>query len=609
MNSEKNNDNKLSLAVFREMFRNSGRLTKIIWKEKRGIIIASFFVFAIISTAPFLQSGLNGLLINELVKIAGNGNMSLNLIIIIIAVVSASFVLSAMFKIQEYVSRIFYFLLEEKITLLVLKKKGEIDIASHENPKQNDLLNKIKEHGVWRTQNFAHRQYYILQNIIEVIIASGILIFFKWWIFLILIIGTLPEFIIELKYGEHIWNIHTARAEIRRKYWELESHFNFISSITELKLFQNTFYFVNQIKELLVNFLNEQKNTEKKKILNQLWSVSLSQIAVAFAMVFFIFQIIQGNILIGTFVFIFTSVANLRTSLSGLFDNLGRQYQDGLFVTDVFKFLYIPPAIKKPEKGIILNPLKTPEIIFENISFKYPDTGKFVLKNFSLKIEAGEKLALIGVNGAGKTTLIKLLCRFYDPTEGKILINEHDLKEIDLESWYTMLGAIFQDYSHYHFIVRDAIAIGKTGVEQKIKKVKDAAKASEADIFIEEWEKAYDQMLGKEWSEGIEPSIGQWQKLALARAFYRDPKILILDEPTSSIDAEAETKIFEKLEALPKDRTVILISHRFSTTRHADKIAVIAYGTLKEYGSHEDLIIKKNGIYARLFNLQAKGYK
>jgi ATP-binding cassette subfamily B protein len=225
-----------------------------------------------------------------------------------------------------------------------------------------------------------------------------------------------------------------------------------------------------------------------------------------------------------------------------------------------------------------------------------------------LKITPGEKIALVGVNGAGKTTFVKLLCRFYDPDEGRIMIGGHDLKEIDLEGWYNQLGAIFQDYSRYHLIVKEAIAIGRSGQASSLEKVKEAAQASEADTFIEEWEKKYQSMLGKEFTEGIEPSIGQWQKLALARTFYRDPKIMILDEPTSSIDAEAEAKIFEKLELLPSDRTVILISHRFSTVRQADKIGVIMEKGLQELGTHQDLL-KLNGTYAKLFNLQAKGYK
>ena len=329
---------------------------------------------------------------------------------------------------------------------------------------------------------------------------------------------------------------------------------------------------------------------------------------IAFAIVYFVLQVVKGNLLIGTLTFILASIGDLRQSLSGLFSNLGRQYQDSLFVTDIFRFLSLKPIIKKPEKGIVLDSKQTPEIAFEHVTFSYPGTKKTVLKDFSLKIAPGEKIALVGVNGAGKTTFVKLLCRFYDPDGGKITIDGHDLKEIDLESWYNQLGAIFQDYARYHFIVKEAIAVGRTGVASSLEKVKEAAKASEADTFIEEWEKKYDQMLGKEFTEGTEPSIGQWQKLALARTFYRDPRILILDEPTSSIDAEAEAKIFEKLELLPKDRTVILISHRFSTVRQADKIGVVEEGGLKELGTHEDLL-KLNGTYANLFTLQAKGYK
>jgi ATP-binding cassette subfamily B protein len=284
------------------------------------------------------------------------------------------------------------------------------------------------------------------------------------------------------------------------------------------------------------------------------------------------------------------------------------QYKDSLFVTDILKILDTKPAIKQPETGIILDPSVTPEIEFQNVSFIYPNSDRMVLKNLSLKIRAGEKLALVGVNGSGKTTIVKLLCRFYDPTEGKILINGNDLRDIDLGSLYYLMGVLFQDFATYNFPVKQSIAMGRPTDDIDLEKVKNAAETSESDTFISQWSNGYDQMIGKEFTGGIDPSKGQMQKLALARTFYRDPKFLILDEPTASIDAEAEAKIFERLESLPADRTVILISHRFSTVRKADTICVINDGAISELGSHQELITL-NGIYARLFNLQAAGYQ
>lgn len=329
---------------------------------------------------------------------------------------------------------------------------------------------------------------------------------------------------------------------------------------------------------------------------------------IAYALVVLVEKVIAESILIGTFTFFLASIGGLRQSLSGFFGNLGRQYHDGLFIGDVFALLDLKEVVERPKSGIRLDPAKTPEIRFENVSFSYPGAGRATLKDFSLVILPGEKVALIGINGAGKTTFVKLLCRFYDPDDGKILIDGHDLRDIDLESWYTLLSVLFQDYAKYHFIVKEAIAVGRIESKFSLERVKDAAKTSEADVFIEELARGYEQKLGKEFTGGIEPSVGQWQKLALARTFYRDPAILVLDEPTSSIDAEAEAHIFERVEALSQNRTVILISHRFSTVRHASKIAVIEDGTVTELGTH-DALLEFKGTYARLFYLQARGYK
>lgn len=608
MDKNKKNNNKISFFAFWEIFRNSRRLSKMIWKEKKAIIIAIVFVFLILSFSPFLQSGTQGLLINELIKMEKNGGINYYLALLILAAAIFMFIPEIFRKLQEYLSQLFFLFMGEKFEILAIKKKGEIDIAVQENPKFNDLLNRISEKGMYGAPNFIERQFYLTQNLIEFAVASVVIFSFKWWIFIIIFAGTIPEFAAGIIYGQDVWGIHNAKAEVRRKYWNLRKHFDYIPSVIELKTFQNTKYFLSVIKELYRSFLKEQIKNERKRIINEFIAVFISQAAMIFAMIFFIIQVASGNMLVGTLVFVIGSMGHLKNALFSLFINLGRQYQDSLFVSDFLEFLDIKPVIKKPETGIVLNKNKTPEIIFDNITFSYPGTEKIILKNFSLKISAGEKLALIGINGAGKTTLIKMLCRFYDPTNGKILIDGRDLKEIDLESWYYNLGVLFQDYDHYHFVVKDAIAVGRSGNGTDMQKIKASAKASEADIFIEEWENSYNQMLGRQFNEGTEPSIGQWQKLALARTFYRDPRILILDEPTSSIDAEAEAKIFEKLENLPHDRTVILISHRFSTVRHADKIAVIENGELKELGRHKELL-EKDGIYAKLFNFQAKGYK
>lgn len=599
---------RFSSSVFRRVFGNASRITALLWAKKKGLTFALACTFAVVAAGPFLQAGARGLLINELVRIIGTNNIDSQLLGLIVLFLASTIMPSAFIPLQNYFDRKLWFFMAEEFELSLVKKRGEIDVAIYEDPEKNDLFQKVTENGIWRIQNFADRQFYLFQNIFEVVLAAVILASARWWVFGVIIISSIPELIIEARHGHRVWNIHSARAEVRRRFWDLQRHFQWLPELIELKVFQNIGYFFKTIKELLQKFHAEEIKNEKRKVLSELSSLVLSHGGIAFASVWFIFSVTRGEIQIGTLTFLLASIVNLRRSLSGFFSNLGRQYQDSLFVNDVFSLLDLPPAIPKPIKAVALDHSRTPEIVFEDVTFKYPGTDIEVLKSFFLKIPAGEKIALVGANGAGKTTLIKLLCRFYDPDKGKILIAGRDLRDLDLESWYRELGVLFQDYVNYHFIVEEAIAVGRTGGGSNLEKVKAAAQASEADIFIEEWEKAYKQMLGKQFTGGIEPSIGQWQKLALARTFYRDPRILILDEPTSSIDAESEAKIFEKLEQLPKDRTVILISHRFSTVRQASRICVIENGRLSELGTHEELL-KLNGTYARLFRLQAKGYR
>ena len=602
---------KASLRGLRDLIRNNKRLTKLTWKYSRGLLFATVITSLFMAVLPFLRSGVFAVLINDLVKSLSTGDsisLSSHVIALLGLAVTVSVLPQFFFVVKNLVDRRLWFVLSEKFELMYIKKQGEIDVATYENPKFNDLLSKARDRSIYPMSNLLQGQFENLQNIIGVGVASAILISVNWKLFAILFVGSIPKFVVELIYGRMVWGIFDANAETRRRYYDSKHHFEWLPYLTELKIFQSVGYFFGIIEKLMMSFNKEQVKAERKKFLNQLLALSVSMSTEAVALTILILSVIHRNVDIGTMTFVIASMYELQNAFSGFFMSVAGQYKDSLFVTDILKILDTKPVIKKPDPGIVIDGSVTPEIEFQNVSFSYPGTARLILKNLSLKIDRGQKLALVGVNGSGKTTIVKLICRFYDPTEGRILINGYDLRDIDLESLYHLMSVLFQDFATYNFPVKQSIAMGRPSDTIDMEKVVKAAQISESDTFIKEWSHGYDQMIGKEFSDGLDPSKGQMQKLALARTFYRDPKFLILDEPTASIDAEAEAKIFERLESLPQDRTMILISHRFSTVRKADKICVISEGKITELGSHCELIAQK-GTYARLFSLQAAGYR
>lgn len=283
-------------------------------------------------------------------------------------------------------------------------------------------------------------------------------------------------------------------------------------------------------------------------------------------------------------------------------------FEDSLHVQSLFEVLDTKPQMKQPTKPRPL-PQSTPQsIVFDHVSFRYPSSEKNILTDISFEIRPGEKIAFVGENGAGKSTIIKLLARFYDPTDGKIVVGGNDLREYSTADWHRHIGILFQDFNHYEDTVKRNIYYGNVQQELDMHAIERAADDGGATAVVKSLEQHYDQMLGKSFEKGIELSAGQWQKVALSRAYFRSAPILILDEPTSSIDAKAEYEIFQRVEELSKDKTVLLISHRFSTVRRADRILVLHKGGILEQGTHEELV-KAGGLYAELFGLQAKGYR
>jgi ATP-binding cassette subfamily B protein len=584
------------------------RLLAIAWREQRSTVLGETLLSLAIAGVPFLQSGILALLVNALVEGAGQG-MTRAVLMLAALAVALSVLPEVLFALKGYLDRRLYLSMHEYFELQFFERKGQIDIATYENPKFQDLLTKAEERSVWPMLNLLEHQFFNLQSVIGVAAAAVVLATYDWRVFLLVFAAAVPKFVLEAKYGHGVWTIFDANAEKRRRYCHFRDHFAGLSDLTELKLFQNVRYFLASMRELLHAFSEEQRKNERKKLLYQLGSVSAAGLAVAVATTAIILSVVRGELAVGTMLFVLGAISSLQNALSGLFLSLGMQYQHSLFVKDLFGIMDTPPAIAHKAGGVVLG-AQAPEIVFEDVSFAYPGTDNLVLKNVSLRIRSGEKFALVGVNGSGKTTLVKLICRIYDPTAGRILVNGHDLRDVDLESWHHQIGVLFQDYAGYHFLVKEVIAMGRRNGSPAadMEKVRQAALMSGSNTFIEEWARQYEQMIGREFTEGIDPSKGQLQKLALARSFYRDPRLMILDEPTASIDAEAEARIFEQLEALPEDKTVILISHRFSTVRKAGHICVLKDGSIEEIGTHHELMQLGN-TYARLFRLQAAGYQ
>jgi ATP-binding cassette subfamily B protein len=587
---------------------NAARLLAIAWREQRITVAGEVLLSLVIAGVPFLQTGIFALLINTLVGRTEEG-LSHAVAVLAALAVALSVLPEMLYALKGYLDRKMCLLMHVHLELRFVERKGRLDIATYEDPKFQDLLTKADERGIFPMLNLLEHQFFNLQSLVGLTAAAVVLAMYDWRVFLLVFAAALPKFVLEAKYGYGVWTIHDANAEKRRQYSHFRSHFSGLSDLTELKLFQNVRYFLDSMRGLLHAFSEEQCRNERKRLLYMLGSVGAAGLAVAIATTSIIYSVIRGELAVGTMLFVLGAIRELQSALSGFFLSLGMQYQHSLFVTDLFKIMDTPPAIVQKANGAVLTE-RAPEIVFEYVSFAYPGTDTLVLKDISLRIRSGEKFALVGVNGSGKTTLVKLICRIYDPTAGRILVNGHDLRDVDLPSWHQQIGVLFQDFADYHFPVKDVIAMGRRNGSPTadMTKVRQAAMMSSSDAFIEEWARQYEQMIGREFTDGIDPSKGQLQKLALARSFYRDARLMILDEPTASIDAEAEARVFEQLEALPEGKTVILISHRFSTVRKADQICVLKDSSIEEMGTHEGLMDLDN-TYARLFQLQAAGYR
>ncbi|OJJ16576.1 ABC transporter ATP-binding protein [marine bacterium AO1-C] len=498
-------------------------------------------------------------------------------------------------------------LFNNETSVRLMEQAARLDLPQFEDSVFYDKLERARRQTTTRVVLLS-LMLSQAQGIITIFFLSAGLIFFNPWLILLLIVSVIPAFLSETYFNRSKYSLSLNWTPERRELDYLRFVGASDETAKEVKIFGLSDFLTKRFKKLAYEYYYANRRISVRRAIWGGVFNMLGSIGYYFAYGLIVFQTVQGILTIGTLTFLAGSFNRLRDLTQKILSDFSTIAQQALYLKDLFDFFEIQPLILSPQAPRPLPEQIQQGFVFENVSFKYPNTNKWAVKNISFTLKAGEKLALVGENGAGKTTLIKLLTRLYDPTEGRILLDGYDLTEYDLTALRQLIGVIFQDYVKFQLNVSENIAIGKIDEKEEASKIVHAAEQSLADKVIEKLPDGYEQMLGRRFANGVELSGGEWQKVALGRAYMRDAQLIVLDEPTSALDARAEFEVFQRFAELTRGKSAVLISHRFSTVRMADRIMVLKQGQQVEIGSHEELL-DNDGYYAELFNLQAKGYR
>jgi ATP-binding cassette subfamily B protein len=446
------------------------------------------------------------------------------------------------------------------------------------------------------------------QQFVTLVSLSGAVIWFSPWFFVLLMAAIIPSFLGETRFAMLAYSILYRWTPERREmdYLRLLGASN--QSAKEVKIFGLQQYLVDRARTLFDRFYEENRKLAIRRAISGflLNLLPAGGYYVAYAVI--IARTVAGRLTLGDLTFLAGAFARSRQLMENLFSNVNSIAEQALYIKDLFDFFEVQPQVVSSASAIPAPRPVRSGYEFRNVSFAYAGSDRLVLHNVSFRLDAGEKIALIGENGAGKTTVVKLLARLYDPTAGAILLDGVDLREYDLEDLRREIGVIFQDFMRFDMLARENIGVGLVSAVADQPRLEESAHKSLADQVVRTLPKGFEQMLGRRFEGGVDLSTGQWQKIALGRAYMRDAQLIILDEPTASLDARAEYEVFQRFSELTRGKMAVLISHRFSTVRMADRILVLENGRIVEQGSHSDLV-GLGGRYAELFELQAAGYR
>jgi ATP-binding cassette, subfamily B, bacterial len=582
-----------------------------VWQSSPSLAIGSIVVRVTQGLLPLVVLYLTKLLIDAVTEglKTPSDESSLTQITTILAGLAGVAVASAMLTVvASLISKIQAQVVTDHMHALLQTKSVEIDLEYYENAQYQDTLHRAQQEAPYRPTAILNALLQFGQDAISLLAMACILWWLHWGVIPVLMLTAIPYFFVRLQQSNRLYTWERERTPLERKAWYVNMLLTQATAAKEVRLFDLG-------PRLRQWFLDARSVLCRERIaLERRWALAgLAAQIVGVAGVFGVYSFVavqtyHGLLTLGSLVMYFQAVQRASGFLEGLGWSVSSLYENNLFLTTLDEFLGIQSRLPEPA-----HPKRVPQpitrgITFDHVSFQYPHEERVAIRDFTFTIRPGEHVAFVGANGAGKTTLVKLLCRLYDPTEGRITIDGTDLRDYSIADLRGSVSGIFQDFVKFQLSVKDNIALGVQASDVDLPAVTQAAKQAGVHETIEHLPKGYESLLGKLFDGGHELSIGEWQKVALARAILRDSQILILDEPTSAMDAKAEAELFERFHELAQGRMAILISHRLSTVKMADRIFVVDRGQIIEQGTHDELM-RQQGLYATLFLTQARHYQ
>ncbi len=596
-------------ATTRELLRQLPRTLGLVWEADRSDALVLVALTLTASLFPAAMAWVGKLIIDAVVHVLKTQAEAdrvrvLQLVGVELGLAGAQLVVG---RLTGFVRELLRANLANLINVRILEKALTLELRHFEDSATYDAMQNARREASSRPLSLALSALQLIQSAVTFATLAGLLVSLAWWSVGVLVAAAVPAFISETKLSGESFRLWSWRAAEGRKMNYLEWILTRDSHVKEVKLYDLGPLVLGRYKGFFSKFYGEDKALARKRLLLGTLFSLLALLAFYGCYAFVAGKASWGKLTLGDLTLYLAVFHQGQGALTGILGELAGMYEDALFMSNLFKFLALPTAEAPGNGKKVSLPPGRYALELKNVSMRYPGKEAWALKDISLQLAPGEKLGLVGNNGAGKSTLIKLLLRLYEPTEGQILYGGVDLRELDVKQLRERFGAVFQDFARYQFTVAENVGLGDVRRLEDRGAISQAIDKGGASGLVDELPEKLDTMLGGWFEKGHELSAGQWQKLAVSRAFMRDAEVLILDEPTASIDAEAEVALFERFRTLAADRSAVIISHRFSTVRMADRIAVLDGGRLVELGSHAELV-KQGGRYAHLFELQARGY-